>query len=90
MPVTRLRGREDKAMLETTSYTHVWLLLASLAIAVPAIIAIVATVRSRRLRVGSKVLWTVLLLIPVAGIAVWLGVRPTGFSFTRKRGSDQP
>ena len=77
-------------MLETTSATHVWILLASLAIAVPTLIAIIVTLRSRTLRVGSKVTWTVFLLIPLVGIVAWLAVRPTGFSFTRKRGSTEP
>lgn len=71
-------------MLETTSYSHVWILLVTLVVAIPAILAIIATLGSRRLPPVRKVLWTVLLLVPVAGIIAWLLVRPTGFAFTRR------
>ncbi|WP_175474952.1 MULTISPECIES: PLDc N-terminal domain-containing protein [Curtobacterium] len=72
-------------MLETTTYSHVWILLGTLVVAVPAILAIIATLRSRSLRLVRKTLWTVLLLVPVVGVVVWLIVRPTGFTFTRRR-----
>lgn len=72
-------------MLETTTYSHVWILLGTLVVAVPAIIAIIATLRSRSLRLVRKTLWTVLLLVPVVGVVVWLIVRPTGFTFRRQR-----
>lgn len=68
-------------MMETTSASHVWVLLASVVVAIPALVAIIATVRSRSLRMLWKVIWTVVLLVPVVGVVVWLAVRPTGFTF---------
>lgn len=74
-------------MLETTNYSHVWVLLATLVVAIPAVLAIIATLRSRSLRLVWKTVWTVLLLVPVVGVAAWLIMRPTGFTFTRRRPS---
>lgn len=72
-------------MLENTDYSHVWVLLASLIVAVPAVLAIIATIRSRSLRTGRKAVWTVLLLVPVIGVVAWLVAKPTGFDLTRRR-----
>ncbi|OIH92347.1 PLDc N-terminal domain-containing protein [Curtobacterium sp. MCBA15_001] len=72
-------------MLETTNYSHVWVLLATVVVAVPAVLAIISTLRSHMLRLGRKAIWTVLLLVPVIGVIAWLIVRPTGFAFTRQR-----
>jgi uncharacterized membrane protein len=71
-------------MLENTNYSHVWVLLVTLVLAVPAVLAIIATLRSRSLRLLQKALWAVFLLVPVVGIAAWLVVRPTGSTFTRR------
>lgn len=76
-------------MLETTTYTHVWVLVATLVVAVPALTAIVATLRSRALNVRNKILWSLSLFVPIVGIASWLVMKPTGFMTKVSRPSKQ-
>ncbi|WP_445337195.1 hypothetical protein [Clavibacter sp. CFBP 8614] len=64
-------------MLENTNYAHLGVLLLVIVALVPAVIAMVATVRSRDLATVVKLLWLLLLTVPLLGIVLWLGVRPT-------------
>ena len=59
-------------MLETTSLSHVWILILSLAVFVPALVGIVTVLVSRDMSMGSKVVWTFILLVPVLGFVLWL------------------
>jgi predicted membrane channel-forming protein YqfA (hemolysin III family) len=70
-------------MLETTSYSHLWVLLLSIVVAVPAVI--IATLRTRALSVVSKVLWTLVLLVPLLGVVFWAIMKPAGPLMQRRR-----
>jgi hypothetical protein len=72
-------------MLESTSYSHLWVLLLSIVVAVPAVIAIIATLRTRALSVVSKVLWTLVLLVPLLGVGFWAIMKPAGPLMQRRR-----
>lgn len=58
-------------MLESTNWTHLWVLLATLPILIATVAAIVSTVRSRRLSLGAKVGWILVLLVPLGGLVLW-------------------
>ena len=64
-------------MLETTSLSHVWILILSVAAFVPASVGIVAVLASRDMSMGSKIVWTFVLLVPVLGFVLWSTWRVT-------------
>ena len=67
-------------MIESTEWTHLWVLLATLPILVLTITAVTATIRSRQLSTGAKVAWIAVLLIPLGGLVLW-----TPFWWSRRR-----
>lgn len=58
-------------MIESTEWTHLWVLLSTLPILILTITAIVATIRSRQLSTGAKIAWVAVLLVPVGGLLLW-------------------
>lgn len=60
-------------MLQTTSYSHLIVLIIAVAFLAAVIWAVVVTLKDKRLRVAEKALWAVVLvLVPVVGFGLWL------------------
>lgn len=64
-------------MLETTSLSHVWILILSVAVFVPALVGILTVLVSQEMSIGSKIVWIFILLVPVLGFVLWLVWRMT-------------
>jgi hypothetical protein len=71
-------SRGEDSVLENTSYAHLGVLLLVVVTLVPAVIAMVATLRCRDLGVVTTMLWLAVLTLPIVGIVLWLAVKPAG------------
>jgi energy-coupling factor transporter transmembrane protein EcfT len=64
-------------MFETTTFGHLWILVIVIVAWIPAILALVYTLRSRSITSVEKIAWIVLLVfLPLIGIILWLSIRP--------------
>lgn len=69
-------------MIESTDWTHLWVLLSTLPILILTIAAIIATIRSHQLSTGAKIAWVAVLLVPIGGLLLW-----TPFWWSRRQAS---